>query len=69
MTEPLSTEEEERLTSRLAQLDEQQRWITSKPTLRAIMREVAEIRWRLGQMSDEEFTEFEDFYEDFDFEV
>jgi hypothetical protein len=33
------------------------------------MREATEIKWRLGQMSDEEFTEFEDFYEDFDFDV
>ena len=67
MTDSLSEHEKQRLIDRLARLEGQRRWITSKPTLSTIMREAAEIKWRLGLISDDEFAELEDFDEDFDF--
>jgi len=69
MTDPLSPEEIADLTARLTHLEGQQPWTTSKPALRAIMYKAAEIKWRLGLISDDEFAEIEDFHEDFNFEV
>ncbi|MDH4119775.1 MAG: hypothetical protein OEX04_17425 [Acidimicrobiia bacterium] len=64
----LTPEEADRLRTELAQLEAQQQWITNKETLKQLQYDAAEIKWRLGLMTDEEFTEFEDFYEGFHFE-
>lgn len=68
MTAPLSPEEMSELRERLERLDAQQQWVTNKETLKQLQYEAAEIRWRLGLITDEEFTELEDFYEGFNFE-
>jgi hypothetical protein len=69
MSDQLSPEEIEDLTTRLAVLESRQQWAPSKPALRAILREAGEIKWRLGLITDGELDELEAFYEDFNFEV
>ena len=69
MTDPLGAEEISELEARLAQLRARQQWITSKPTLRANLYQVAELQWRLGRITDAEFSQVEDFNDDFDFEA
>lgn len=57
------------LQARLERLEQQERWVSNKETLRRVKREAAEIRWRLGLADDEELTMLEDFAEGFDFEA
>jgi hypothetical protein len=64
----LPPEEAEALRAELARLEAQQQWVTNKETLKQLQYDAAEIKWRLGLMSDEEFSDFEDFYESFNFE-
>lgn len=68
MSDPLSPEEAQALREELARLESQQQWITTKAGLREVQYQAAEIRWRLGLMSDEAFAEFEEFYEGFSFD-
>jgi hypothetical protein len=68
MSEGLTAAEIAELEERLDLLQRRQRVITSKETLRELQYEVAEVRWRLGKMSDEEFAEFEDFHDNFTFD-
>ena len=68
MTEGLSAEETAQLQEKLALLERRQRVITNKETLRELQYEAAEVRWRLGLMSDEEFEEFEEFHDSFTFD-
>jgi hypothetical protein len=64
----LPPEEAEALRTELARLESQQQWVTNKETLKQIQYDAAEIKWRLGLMTDEEFAAFEEFYEGFSFE-
>lgn len=68
MKDGLSPEETEELQQRLDLLQRRQRVITNKETLRELQYEAAELRWRLGLMSDEEFEEFEQFHDSFTFD-
>lgn len=68
MTEGISAEETAQLQERLELLERRQRAITNKETLRELQYEVAEVRWRLGLMTDEEFDEFEEFHDSFTFD-
>jgi hypothetical protein len=54
--------------SRLDNLDRLQLVVTNKEALRELQYEAAEIRWKLGLMTDEEFHEFEDFHDSFTFD-
>ncbi len=42
--------------------------MTSKETRADIRYEIAQIQWRLGLISDEQFHQIEDFYESFTYE-
>jgi hypothetical protein len=68
MGQPPSAEEVKELEVRLDLLERRQRAITNKETLRELQYEAAELRWRLGLMSDEEFEEFEEFHDSFTFD-
>lgn len=68
MTEGISAEETAQLQERLELLERRQRAITNKETLRELQYEAAEVRWRLGLMTDEEFEEFEEFHDSFTFD-
>ena len=54
-------EETAEMETRLENLDRLQRVVTNKETLRELQYEAAELRWKLGLMTDEEFSEFEEF--------
>lgn len=68
MTEGIGAEETAQLQERLGLLERRQRAITNKETLRELQYEAAEVRWRLGLMTDEEFEEFEEFHDSFTFD-
>jgi hypothetical protein len=68
MTEGISAEETAQLQERLELLERRQRAITNKETLRELQYEAAEVRWRLGLMTDEEFEELEEFHDSFTFD-
>ncbi len=68
MGEGLDQAEVDELRERLDLLERRQRVITNKEALRELQYEAAEIRWRLGLMSDEEFAEFEEFHDGFTFD-
>lgn len=57
----LSPEERSSLEERLAELIHVESGLTNKEALRMVQYEIAEIRWKLGQLSDEEFAEIEEF--------
>lgn len=61
-------EQRAELEVRLEALVSRQRVAISKETLGEILYEAAEIRWRLGLISDEEFAEAEDFHDSFSFD-
>ena len=69
MSEELTPAEAAEIQLRLGNLDRLQRVITNKEALRELQYEAAELRWRLGLMTDEEFTEFEDFHDSFTFDA
>lgn len=69
MSDELTPAEAAEIQSRLDNLDRLQRVITNKEALRELQYEAAELRWRLGLMTDEEFTEFEDFHDSFTFDA
>ncbi len=68
MSDGMSVEEAEQLQAHLDLLERRQRVITNKEALRELQYEAAEVRWRLGLISDEEFAEFEEFYDGFMFD-
>lgn len=68
MADEVTAEESAELQARLDNLDRLQRVVTSKEALRELQYEAAEIRWKLGLMTDEEFHEFEDFHDNFTFD-
>ena len=56
------------LRERLAELQHLEVGLTNKEALRSLQYEIAEIRWQLGELSDEEFDEVEEFLSfNFDF--
>lgn len=57
----LTPEERSSLEERLAELIHVESGLTNKEALRTVQYEIAEIRWKLGQLSDEEFAEIEEF--------
>ena len=61
-------EETAEMETRLENLDRLQRVVTNKETLRELQYEAAELRWKLGLMTDEEFSEFEEFHDSFTFD-
>jgi len=60
--------DEEALRSRLEVLQKKLEIVTSKETRADIRYEIAQIQWRLGLISDEEFHAVEEFYENFTYE-
>ena len=56
------------MQTRLENLDRLQRVVTNKEALRELQYEAAELRWKLGLMTDEEFEEFEEFHDNFTFD-
>ena len=68
MSEAMTPDEVDELRQRLDLLERRQRAITNKETLRELQYEAAELRWRLGLITDEEFEEFEEFHDSFTFD-
>lgn len=68
MNESMTPEEVDALRQRLDLLERRQRVITNKETLRELQYEAAELRWRLGMITDEEFAELEEFHDNFTFD-
>ena len=68
MEDGSTSEETAEMQNRLENLDRLQRVVTNKEALRELQYEAAELRWKLGQMTDEEFAEFEDFHDSFTFD-
>jgi len=60
--------DEQALRDRLEVLQKKLEIVTSKETRADIRYEIAQIQWRLGLISDEEFHQIEDFYESFTYE-
>jgi hypothetical protein len=60
--------DEEALRKRLQILEKKQEIVTNKATRAEIRYEIAEIQWQLGLITDEEFREAEEFYENFTYE-
>lgn len=60
MTQPSDSERGD-LEQRLEDLIHVESGLTNKEALRTVQYEIAEIRWKLGLLSDEEFAEVEDF--------
>lgn len=57
----LSDEERSELEKTLAEKLHLETGLTNKEALRTLQYEIAEIRWRLGEISDEELAEAEEF--------
>ena len=55
------------LRARLLELQHLEGGLTNKEALRTLQYEIAELRWKLGELSDEEFEEAERFM-DFNFD-
>ena len=53
--------DETALRVRLAELQHLESGLTNKEALRTLQYEIAEVRWRLGEISDQEFEEAEEF--------
>jgi len=53
--------DETALRERLAELQHLESGLTNKEALRTLQYEIAEVRWQLGELSDEEFEEAEEF--------
>ena len=53
------------LRQRLELMQKKEEIITNKESRAEIRYEIAQIRWQLGEISDEEFNEVEAFYESF----
>lgn len=66
--DPVTPEETEELRERLSLLERRELVITNKEALRELQYEAAEIRWRLGLITDEEFEELEEFHDGFSFD-
>jgi hypothetical protein len=49
------------LRVRLAELQHLESGLTNKEALRTLQYEIAEVRWQLGEISDQEFEEAEEF--------
>ncbi len=56
------------LRQRLAALQRKLDLLTSKPARAEAMREIARLRWQLGEISDDELRQFEDFADGFSYE-
>jgi hypothetical protein len=56
---------ETQLRQRLELLMKKEEIISNKETRAEIRYEIAQIRWQLGEISDAEFNEAEEFYESF----
>jgi hypothetical protein len=57
--------DETQLRQRLELLMKKEEIISNKETRAEIRYEIAQIRWQLGEISDAEFNEAEEFYESF----
>lgn len=57
----LSDSEREELEGALAEKLHLETGLTNKEALRTLQYEIAEIRWKLGQITDEELAEAEEF--------
>jgi hypothetical protein len=53
--------DEAALRARLAELQHLESGLTNKEALRTLQYEIAEVRWQLGEISDQEFEEAEEF--------
>jgi hypothetical protein len=53
--------DEAALRTRLAELQHLESGLTNKEALRTLQYEIAEVRWQLGEISDQEFEEAEEF--------
>ena len=53
--------EEAAVRVRLAELQHLESGLTNKEALRTLQYEIAEVRWQLGEISDQEFEEAEEF--------
>lgn len=53
--------DEAALRERLAELQHLESGLTNKEALRTLQYEIAEVRWQLGELSDEEFEAAEEF--------
>jgi hypothetical protein len=59
---------EEALRKQLAVLLKKQEILTNKEARAETRYKIAEVQWQLGLITDEQFREAEDFYEDFTYE-
>jgi hypothetical protein len=58
----------EALQMRLERLQKQLALVTNKETRAELRYAIARAQWQLGQISDAEFAQIEDFYESFTYE-
>jgi hypothetical protein len=58
----------EALQMRLERLQKQLALVTNKETRAELRYAIARVQWQLGQISDAEFAQIEDFYESFTYE-
>lgn len=68
MTDSDLTPDESLLRVRLSELYHLEAGLTNKEALRALQFEIAEIRWKLGEIGHDEFTEAEEFLTGFNFD-
>lgn len=58
---PPSDDDRAQFEKRLEELIHVESGLTNKEALRTVQYQIAEVRWRLGLLSDEQFAEIEDF--------
>lgn len=58
---PPSDDDRAQFEKRLEELIHVESGLTNKEALRTVQYQIAEIRWKLGLLSDEQFAEIEDF--------
>lgn len=58
---PPSDDDRAQFEKRLEELIHVESGLTNKEALRTVQYQIAEIRWNLGLLSDEQFAEIEDF--------
>jgi hypothetical protein len=62
-------QDEAALRQRLELLEKKEEIVSNKETRAEIRYEIAQIRWQLGLISDEEFRQAEDFFDSFTTEL
>ena len=68
MTGPARDDDEAALRARLDLTQRKLTLLTSKPARAEAMREIARLRWQLGEIDDDELRRVEDFADGFSYE-